>query len=66
MKKIGKDIWVAETKFKLFGADFGNRMTVIRLNNRKLLLHSPVMISDVLLGAIRELGEVGFIVSVDP
>ena len=63
MKKIGKDIWVAETKFKLFGADFGNRMTVIRLNNRKLLLHSPVMISDVLLGAIRELGEVGFIVT---
>ncbi|REK61601.1 MAG: DUF4336 domain-containing protein [Bacteroidetes bacterium] len=63
MKKIGKDIWVAEAKFKLFGADFGNRMTVIRLNNRKLLLHSPVKISDGLLGAIRELGEVGFIVT---
>lgn len=63
MKKIGKDIWVAETKFKLFGADFGNRMTVIRLNNGKLLLHSPVKISDSLLGSIRELGEVGFIVT---
>ena len=63
MKKIEKDIWVAETKFKLFGADFGNRMTVICLSSGKLLLHSPVQISDALLCSIREFGEVGFIVT---
>ena len=63
MKIIDKDIWVAETKLKLFGAEFGNRMTVIRLSSGKLLLHSPVKISDSLLDSVRELGEVGFIVT---
>lgn len=63
MRHIGKDLWVAETKFKLFGIDFGNRMTIIRLSTGKLLLHSPVKISDGLLSSIRELGEVEFIVT---
>jgi len=63
MNKIEKDIWVAETKFKLFGADFGNRMTVIRLSSGKLLLHSPVKMSDGLLGSVRALGKVEFIVT---
>jgi len=63
MKKIEKDIWVAETKFKLFGADFGNRMTVIRLSSGRLLLHSPVKISDDFRDSIRELGRVDFIVT---
>lgn len=63
MKIIDKNIWVAETKLKLFGAEFGNRMTVIRLSSGKLLLHSPVKISDSLLDSVRQLGEVGFIVT---
>lgn len=63
MKKIEKDIWVAETEFKLFGADFGNRMTVIRLSNGRLLLHSPLKISDGLLDSVRGLGKVDFIVT---
>lgn len=63
MKVIDKDIWVVETELKLFGAEFGNRMTVIRLSEGKLLLHSPVKISESLLGSVRELGEVGFIVT---
>lgn len=63
MKKIEKDIWVAETEFSLFGADFGNRMTVIRLSSGKLLLHSPVQISDCLLRSVKELGLVEFIIT---
>jgi len=63
MKKIEKDIWVAETKFKLFGADFGNRMTVIRLSSGGVLLHSPVKISDGLLDSVRNVGRVDFIIT---
>jgi len=63
MKKIDKNIWVAETEFKLFGADFGNRMTVIRLNSGNLLLHSPIKLNDGLLNNVRELGKVEFIVT---
>ena len=63
MKEIKKDIWVAETKFKLFGADFGNRMTVIRVGTGELLLHSPIKISDAILNSVRKLGKVSFIVT---
>jgi len=63
MRKIAKDIWVAETAFRLFGVDFGNRMTVIRLDNDQLLLHSPVKINNNLLNQLSELGNVGYIVT---
>jgi len=63
MRKIDENIWVHETGFKLFGAEFGNRMTIIRLSNGKVLLHSPVKIEAELVSEISSIGEVSRIVT---
>ena len=63
MRKISENILVHETPFKLFGAEFGNRMTIIRLSSGELLLHSPIKIEPGLSEEIRSLGEVSHIVT---
>ena len=44
-------------------SDFGNRMTIIRLSNGELFLHSPVKLSAELVASVRQLGDVSFIVT---
>jgi len=63
MKKVDKDIWVIETKLKFMGADFGNRMTIIQLDDGSLLLHSPIKFSSELYAKIKKLGDVSFIIT---
>lgn len=63
MRKLDENLWVNETPFTLFGADFGNRMTVIRLNDGALLIHSPTKINALTLNEVKEIGEVSFIVT---
>ncbi len=63
MRKIDTNIWVHETEFKLFGAEFGNRMTVLLLKNGTLLLHSPVKIEEELVKEIIKIGDVLYIVT---
>jgi len=58
LQALGKEIWVVDYPFKLFGANFGNKMTVIRFNNDNLLLHSPIPISGELIKQIDALGQV--------
>jgi hypothetical protein len=63
MKKIGETIWTIETKFKFMGADFGNRMTIVRLNNGGLLLHSPIKFDNKYLSQLKALGNVSYLVT---
>ena len=47
LKAIGEDIWivdgdVVEMNFNLTQVPFSTRMTVVRLNNRDLWIHSPI------------------------
>jgi len=63
MKSIDHNIWVVETAFTLFGAHLGNRMTVIRLSNGDLFLHSPVKITEEITDAVKRLGNVAYLVT---
>lgn len=48
---------------RLFGVAFNARMSVVRLAEDKLLLHSPGPIDDAMAAAIAELGEVRYVVA---
>lgn len=63
MRKIDTNIWVHETEFKLFGAEFGNRMTVLLLGDGTLLIHSPVKIEEELVKEVMKIGNVSYIVT---
>ncbi|MDH5300841.1 MAG: DUF4336 domain-containing protein [Gammaproteobacteria bacterium] len=62
LRSIGREIWVVERPFRFMGADFGNRMTVIRLADGGLLLHSPVELTAELKEQISSLGRVAYLV----
>lgn len=63
MRSLDDGIWVVERPFKLFGAEFGNRMTVIRLADDKLLLHSPVSLDPQLRQEVEALGQVEYLLT---
>ena len=47
LKQIGEDIWIIDgneihMSFKLFKVPFTTRMTVVKLDNNKLWIHSPI------------------------
>jgi hypothetical protein len=62
LRAVAQDVWVAESPHRFVGLHIGTRMTVVRLSNGRLLLHSPIALSPALEQAIRELGEVGHVV----
>lgn len=63
LRKIADDIWVAEDELNLGPVVFPVRMTVIRLENGELLLHSVVNINGRLASEIEALGPVKWIVA---
>ena len=60
--ELAADIWTVDRAFYLFGIYFGNRMTIIRVNDR-LLLHSPVAFDEELGGEVSRLGFVSALVA---
>jgi hypothetical protein len=60
---IPGQLWLCRYQVTYLGMDMHARMTVIRLDNGTLLLHSPCDISEKLRVALAGLGEVGFIVA---
>ncbi len=63
LKKIDKDIWVADAPFKYFGLSVGTRMTVIRLANRELVVISPIQIDNATSLELDKLGTVSHIIA---
>jgi hypothetical protein len=63
IRNIGKGIWVFERPFRLFGAEFGNRMSVIKLANDELLLHSPIALDQTVKEQIEALGRVAYLIT---
>jgi hypothetical protein len=47
----------------VYGVELGTRMTVVRLGDGGLLLHSPVRLDDRLRGQLAELGHVRFLIA---
>ena len=56
LRALAPDLWVADRPQKFYGLPVGTRMTVIRLADGSLLLHSPVELD---AGLRRELDGIG-------
>jgi hypothetical protein len=64
LREIVKDqLWVAEDSFGALGAEFGARMTVVRLPAGGLFVHSPLAPDEALRRELDALGSVQAIVS---
>ncbi|MDJ0837649.1 MAG: DUF4336 domain-containing protein [Acidobacteriota bacterium] len=57
-----ENLWTAAAPLKMMGLHLGTRMTVVRLQNGSLLLHSPVSTTPEIKAAVDELGSVSHIV----
>jgi hypothetical protein len=60
---IAGQIWLYSYPVTYIGIELYARMTVIRLDDGKLMLHSPCEIDDRMRRALLELGEVAYIVA---
>ncbi|SFC92218.1 DUF4336 domain-containing protein [Pseudoalteromonas denitrificans] len=64
LNKISHNIWTVEGEaVSFYGMPYTTRMTVIRLKNNALWLHSPLAISEELIQELKNLGEVKFLIS---
>ncbi len=63
LNELADGVWVAWAPQSFYGLKFGARMTVVRLGDGSLFLHSPVAIDGALKGEIDALGTVGHIVA---
>ncbi len=63
LRKLADNIWVAERPQSFYGLEVGTRMTVIRLADASLLLHSPVALDAELRRELDSIGRVRFVVA---
>lgn len=56
-------IWIKEYPIHYAGVDFNSRMTVVRLANGNLFIHSPCEIDEITKSLIERIGNVEFIVA---
>ena len=56
-------LWIAEMPAQRMGFEFGARMTVVRLADGSLFIHSPIELKAELKRELDELGPVGFVIS---
>jgi hypothetical protein len=64
LENIAEDIWIYEGEtVSFFGLPYSTRMTVIRLADKKLWIHSPEKITHGLKEELAGLGEVAYLVS---
>jgi hypothetical protein len=63
LRELDTDLWAAERPQRFFGLEVGTRMSVIRLADGSLLLHSPVALGPELRREIDGRGTVRFAVA---
>lgn len=63
LRQLDPNLWVLDKPFKMFGVDMGGRMTVVRLADGGLWLHSPVKLDPEDRAALDRLGPVRHIVA---
>jgi Domain of unknown function (DUF4336) len=63
LSEIAPELWIAEEPLRYLGFEVGRRMAVIRLPDRRLLIHSPARLSPKLRAELDQLGEVRFVVA---
>lgn len=60
---VPQQIWIKKIPLRFFGLQIGTRMTVVRLFDGSLFLHSPVRLDKNLKQELDKLGRVRFIIS---
>ncbi|MEH6576627.1 MAG: DUF4336 domain-containing protein [Amphritea sp.] len=63
MKAVGENLWVHEDTMSMAGTRLRLRMTIVKLENGCLWVHSPTRISPQLKEKTEKLGKVSFIVA---
>jgi hypothetical protein len=63
LRRLAEDLWVAKRPQTFYGLPVGTRMTVIRLTNGRLLLHSAVALDPALRAELDAVGRVCFAVA---
>jgi Domain of unknown function (DUF4336) len=63
LQNIAPNLWHTQHSFVVSGIRASSRMTVVRLHDGRLWLHSPVPITDVLKAELMALGEVAYVVA---
>jgi hypothetical protein len=63
MRELDEGLWVQERPLGLLGIQVGARMTVVRLEDGGLFVHSPVALDDYLRGELDALGPVRHVVA---
>ncbi len=63
LRQLADNIWVADRPQRFYGLEVGTRMTVIRLADGSLLLHSPIALDADLRRELDALGPVRFTVA---
>ncbi|PCJ72047.1 MAG: hypothetical protein COA62_05720 [Rhodobiaceae bacterium] len=63
MQEVAENIWIEERPLKFHGLPFGTRMTVVKLTDGSLFVHSPVALTTKLKTEIHKLGDVAHIIS---
>lgn len=63
LRALGPELWVAERPQSFYGIEVGTRMSVMRLADRSLLLHSAVALDPQLRRELDALGPVRYVVA---
>ncbi len=63
LRPFGEEIWIADDWLRTMGMTIPVRMTVVRLEQRRLFLHSPLPLSPHLRTQLDTLGKVAFVVA---
>jgi hypothetical protein len=63
LRKLDENLWVAEQPLKFMGLEVGTRMTVVRLADGALWVHSPLRLTPERRRAVEALGPVRFLVA---
>jgi hypothetical protein len=63
LRALAENIWIAERAQRFYGLEVGTRMTVIRLADGSLLLHSPVQLDPELRRELDAIGRVRYTVA---
>lgn len=63
LRPWSEDVWFAEAPLRFFGMPFGTRMTLVRLADGDLFVHSPIALDGRLLQEVASLGPVRHLVS---
>ena len=63
LRPLAENLWIAERRQRFYGLEVGTRMTVIRLADGSLLLHSPVLLTPELRRELDAIGRVCFAVA---